>query len=373
MRIRNQDGMRGRIARRVAGGLMAVALATGMTGSALAQESSWSDGEQITGDPTWAAATYAAVSDDLVYQYATAESGKAWYATYDGSAWSDWQDYGDDQPGSVMYDPAPVDYDGSPHAFYTGAEGELYHVSQDDTGASTWEDVAGDYSFAAAPAASYYEDTINLYGYADDGYVYGKTYGADGWSDWTAVSDDTSAGKAGTEPYAVSWGGYDNVFWVGDDGTVYWNRYDGSTWTGATAIDGSDYGSVGYAVYAAGYEADESLYAYATTADGKAIYNTFDGDAWAGWADMGASWTGKGQPTAYTYEDAQHVVYTADDGMAYYTVYADGEWAEWEELGGNYGYDAQVYGYDDGMYLTYTGEDGKAYYKTYSGEPEGGY
>jgi hypothetical protein len=170
----------------------------------------------------------------------------------------------------------------------------------------------------------------------------------------------------------VEWGGYENVFWVGDDGTSYWNRYDGESWSGPVVIEGGDY-TFDSAVYAAGYEPEEYLYAYATTADGMAVYNTFDGDAWSGWSDMGASWTGKGQPTAYTYEDAQHVVYTADDGTAYYTSYADGEWADWQELGPNYGYDAQVYGYDDGMYLTYTGEDGKAYYRTYDGASGGGY
>ncbi len=350
--------------------LASLAMAVAMPFAVVAQSSPYADGEEVAGGDygdglTYA--TYAAVSDDMVYQYATGTDGKAYYTTYDGSEWADWQGWAY-QPGDVSYDPAPVDYDGDPHAFYTGTGGELYHITWDDAGESSWEDVAGDYAFAAAPAASYAHDAIQLYGYADDGYIYHKAYTEeDGWTEWVAVNDEASTGKAGTEPYAVAWGDYDNVFWTTEDGATYWNRYaDDGTWSGPVVIEG-DY-TFDYAPYAVGYEPEESLYAYATTSDGAPAYNAFDGEGWSGWTAWEPEWQGKGQPTAYAWDDMQHVVYTSTDGEAYYVSYADGAYAdEWVDLGPNYGWDAQQYAYDDAMYLTYTGEDGKAYYRAYDG------
>lgn len=209
--------------------------------SAIAAGGAYERGQEIVGgtEAGYSWSTYAVTSDEYVYQYATDSEGTAWYNSYDGSAWAGWES--SDQPAVVSYDPAPIYYQDAPYVFYTGEAGELYYVTGTDSGTPEWTDIADDYAFDSAPAASVYGEQLDLYATADDGYVYTKSYSGGSWSEWASVNDETTKGKAGTEPYAVEWGDYDNVFWTGDDGAVYWNRYDGESWTGATPLASEDY------------------------------------------------------------------------------------------------------------------------------------
>jgi len=195
--------------------------------------------------------------------------------------------------------------------------GELYYVMGTDSGTPEWTDIAGDYALDSAPAASVYGEQLALYATADDGYVYSTYSTGDGWAEWAPVNDEATKGKAGTEPYAIEWVGYDNVFWTGDDGAVYWNRYDGETWTGGKPLASEDY-SFEHAAYAVGYAPEEQLYAYAATSDGAPTCNVFDGEGWAGWQTYDVEWEATGQPNAYVYEDVQHVVYGSVKGKAWY-------------------------------------------------------
>src|SRR5918992_723886 len=130
-------------------------------------------------------------------------------------------------------------------------------------------------TFTAAPKTVYYEnqtylyttgeDSLYLYAIDTEGAVYYKAYDGQAWGEWTAVHDGYAAATT-YEPYAVEWGGYENVFWTGADGKVYWNRYDGSAWTEARALTGD--GSYESAPYAIGYSPEQKLYAYAVSADG---------------------------------------------------------------------------------------------------------
>lgn len=100
-------------------------------------------------------------------------------------------------------------------------------------------------------------DNLDLYATGTDGNVYHRAYSAaDGWGTWTAVNGEYPA-KAGIEPYAVTWGDHENVFWTGDD----------------------------YAPAAVGYSPESSLYVYAVSADGAPGYNVYDGTAWSGSLD----------------------------------------------------------------------------------------
>jgi len=317
-------------------------------------------------DVTFEYSSYTAEYDDAVYQYASGDDGTAYYTTYDGDEWSGWTGW-DSQPAKFAYDPAPVSYEDNSYVYYTGDDGAIY---QYDWNAGEWSEVAGDYTFKSAPAAAA-NGAVSVTAYADDGNVYYNSYDGDAWSGWAAVSDTASYGKAECDPYTVAWGGYENVFWTGDDGNVYWNRYDGSAWNGPKALPG-DY-TFDYGVYAVGYEEEESLYAYGVTSDGAPAYNVFDGEAWSGWTNYDVEWTAKGQPTAYVYDDVQHVVYTGTDGHGYHTTYDGKGWAAWDDLGSNYAYDSSLYEYDDDLYLTYTGEDGSVYYKSWEPEKKSGY
>jgi hypothetical protein len=348
-----------------AGGALAVAAGVRL-GTVQAQTTGYDQGTKIEGDYTFTGGTYTSYAGDTLYQYAHDDQGDAYYNTYDGSSWSGWEGYAE-QPAKVAYDPATCTYDGKSYSYYTGDDGYLYEQSWDTYGEAKWDDVSGDYTYAAAPYASAYEDSLHLYGAADDGYVYHKAYDSSGWGTWEPVNETPY--WQGYKPYAVSWGEYDNVFWLGEDQYVYWNRYSyaDKTWTGAKQIP-SDY-TFKATPYAVGYAPEKSLYAYSANADGAPVYNTFDGEAWSGWTPYEVDWTATYQPNAYVYEDVQHVVYTDDTGKGYHTTYgADGWSGEWDDLGGNYGYDSYQYEYDDSLYLTYTGEDGGIYYKTYSGD-----
>ena len=334
-------------------------------GQALAA-GTYAEAEKIDSSPyTFKWGTYTTVADGTLYQYANGAEGDAYYNTYDGTAWSGWEGY-ETQPTKVAYDPAPATYEGKNYAFYTGDDGYVYHQSWDTYGEAVWEDVSGEYTYSGAPYANVADDGLHLYANGADGYVYHKTYTADGWGTWAAIND-TYTSKKEFKPYAVSWGEHENAFWCDEAGKVYWNRYDYATqeWTGAKEIPG-DY-TYDYAPYAIGYAPEESLYAYAVSADGVPTYNVFDGTGWSGWEAWDVTWKGAYQPNAYYYQDYQHVAYTADDGTAYYIEYGADGWSEWQDLGGNYGYDTWQYEYNDGLYLTYTGQDGGIYYKTYDG------
>jgi hypothetical protein len=348
-----------------------VALATGLRFTPAAAQATFDGAQQInTTDATYEGGTYAVPADDgAVYHYATSADGYAYYNAYDGESWQGWTQAGDQ---AVGWDPAPVAYDGKSHAYYTGGDESIYQLSWDTYGDATWENVAGDYTFQAAPYATTYEDSVYLYGTATDGSVYHKGYDGTAWGDWQALNDADAPAKTDSKPYSVSWADHENTFWLGDDGYVYWNRYtyaDG-TWAGARQIP-SDY-QVKYVPWAVRYPPEQALYAYSANADGVPIYNVFtEADGWAGWQPIEASWTAASQPSTYYYEDSQHVVYVADGGNAYYIQYSPDGWADWQDLGGNYAYDSYQYEYNDALYLTYTGEDGGVYYKSYVADGAG--
>ena len=343
--------------------------------SALAQNGApYGGGGQVGGDAyKYSAGPYAVTYEDTLYEYATADDGKGYYATWDSEEWSSWQEW-DSYPAEYQWKPSAAVYKDKQYVFYNGKDEKYYYSGYDGTSWSDWADAAGDeYKFAYAPYVNTYEDQLYLYGKADDGYAYYKAYDGEEWTSWEKVSTV----KAGDyQTYAVDWDGYNNVFYTAEDGKVYWNRYDGEKWTGEKALPykGDEY-EYGYAPYAAAYSEEKRLYAYATGADGTPYYNYFDGKAWSGWDAYEYEYPVKAkyQPNAYEYDGKQHIVYTGDDGHAYYAWY-DGSWSEWYDLGDNYDYDPYQYEYKDGYYLTYTGTDKYVYYKAYEGQAEdGGY
>jgi len=315
---------------------------------------------------SYAAAPYAVDYDDTLYLYGTADDGKGYYSTYDGSEWSEYAGW-ENQPADYQWQPVAVTYNDSQYVYYTGQDDKLYQNVYDGQAWAGWEDVSGAYTYANCAYAHTYADNLYVYGVASDGNVYGKYYDGSAWTEWAAVNDTYAA--AAYQPYAIDWSDHENVFWTGDNGTIYWNRYDGTEWAGAKALEGEyQFDTEPYAV---GY--DDKLYAYANTGDGVPYYNVFtEGEGWAGWEAYPQELPAKStyQPSVAVYEDAQHAIYTGDDGHAYYATY-DGSWSDWADLGENYAYEPIQYEYDDTYYLAYTGEDGGLYYKTYAGEDDG--
>ena len=314
--------------------------------------------------------------EEEVLLYATSKEGEAHYYTYDGG-WGEPYVF-EDQPVSYQWEPAAVAHGGKQYLFYIGEDDKYYHNNYDGADWTGWEDLSGEYTFAAPPYANKYgDDLVFAYGVADDGYVYYKTWAEGGWSEWAPVNESANAGEY--QPYAIEWGGYNNVFWTGDDGYVYWNRYDPATesWTGEKQLpyeaDEYEYTS---APYALGYSVDDTLYAYAFTADGQPHWNTFDGEGWSGWKGYESeySWEAAYQPYAYEYDGVQYIYTTAKDGHAYYTTYDGEAYSDWTDLGENYGYEVSAYEYDGTQNITYTGENGYLYYKEYAaGEEDSGY
>jgi hypothetical protein len=348
--------------RAAAAGLTAALLGATVSG-ALAFDGSYGDAKKV-GNEKFASSTYNVTVDDTLYQYATGEDGTAYYTTFDGSEWSDWETWYS-QPAKYKADPAPVYYNDASYVTYYGEDGKYYFAGD----GGEWTDISGDYTFKTAPYANVYNDKLYIYGVADDGYVYWVDYNGSEWGAWGEIGGETTGAY---EVYAVDWNDYNNVFWTSDDGHVYWNRWDGSEWTGAKALPNSI--AFDGAPYAAGYAPEKKLYAYSVTAEGQPAWTSFaEGEGWADWtAYDGIEGKVKNQPNVYVYDDVQHIVYTGDDGHAYYTEYA-GEWTgEWADLGENYAWDPYQYEYDGDLYLTYTGENGNVYTKAYAagGEEE---
>lgn len=340
-------------------GLTAIMLG-GTLGGVLA-DGTFGDPKKLDGDGyseySLKSSTYAVTAGDTLYQYGTGEDGNAYYTTYDGEAWSNWESWGE-QPAKYVSDPAPVVYNDKAYSVYKG-EDDKYYFGGDD-----WTDISGTHTFKWAPWANTYDEKLYAYGTdANDSYVYWVDYDGAEWGKWGNISEEYTSNYS---VYAIDWDGYNNVFWTDADGTTYWNRYDGTAWSGAKALPG-DY-KVKSAVWAHEYDGD--LYAVGTGDKGESLYNVFDGDGWSGWAALDGDYAAKDQPAAYVCEDALQIVYTADDGNAYHYSY-DGEWSEAQDLGKGYAYDPYLYNYNDGCFLTYTSDNGYAYVKQFAGGEDG--
>lgn len=347
--------------RRLAGTVGIASLLLGSSiGATLADGATFDGGAQIGKDDGYgtyelAAPTYAVSTKDTLYQYGTGKDGNAYYVTYDGSEWSDWQGW-EAQPTKYVQDPAPVVYQDTAYVSYLGDDGHYYFAD-----GAEWTDISGEYEFEHAPTMNVYGETLYVYGTATDGYVYWKDYDGSAWGEWAAISDETTSAY---EVYAVDWDGYNNVFWTDAEGVAQWNRFDGAEWTGTKALPG-DY-QIADAVYAVGY--DDALYAMGSTKDGKGAYNVFkQEDGWSGWAavDGATAPEVQYQPALHVYDDAVHAVYTGGDGHGYYVSYGKDGWSDYQDLGDNYAYEPGLYEYGDAYRVTYTGEDGYAYYKEY--------
>ena len=359
----------GRVSRHAAALTIGAGLLLSAAAPALGQDAvGFSGGGKAGQDDPYASYAYTVAPSTVdynneVYLYGTADDGKGYYTSWNGTEWSTYGSW-DTQPADFKWEPSTTEYKGAQLVTYAGQDDKYYTNTWDGQAWTGWNDISGPYTFKQAPTTVKYNDMLYVYGAAADGNVYGKSYDGATWSDWSAVNETYTAGAY--QPYAVEWNGYNNVFWTGEDGKAYWNRYDGSAWTGAVELAG-DY-TYADSLYAVAY--DNTLYAYATGADGMPYYNTFaEGQGWGGWQAYATAPAAQVayQPSVSVYEDKQHVIYTGKDGHAYYTSYDGASWSGWEDLGTNYAYDTVQYGYGDGHYLAYTGADGDIYYKTYSG------
>jgi hypothetical protein len=113
---------------------------------------------------------------------------------------------------------------------------------------------------------------------------------------------------------------------------------------------------------------DGYLYQYATSADGYAYYNAYDGQSWQGWTQAGEQTVGW-DPAPVAYDGKSHAYYTGGDEYLYqlsYDTYGD---AQWEDVSGDYTYQAAPYAttYEDSVYLYATATDGYVYHKGYTG------
>ena len=351
-----------RALKRIAATGLTVALLGMAAGGALAADGGYGEAKKV-GSGDFASSAYNVTVNDTLYQYTTGKDGKAYYATFDGQDWTDWTGW-ESQPADYQYDPAPVVYNDASYVTYAGQDGKYYFSAE----GGEFTDISGDLTFKCAPYANVYDGKLYIYGVAEDGYVYWIDYNGSEWGEWGEIGGQTTSAY---EVYAVDWDGYNNVLWTSDDGHAYWNRWDGEKWSGTKELPNGL--ALKSAPYATGYEADEKLYAYAVSADGKPAWNAFDGEGWGGWKEYdGFEYEVENQPSAYVYEDVQHVVYTGADGHAYYTEFDGKTESEWTDLGANYAWDTYQYEYDGDLYLTYTGENGEIYVKAYAagGEEE---
>ncbi|MBA3517916.1 MAG: hypothetical protein H0T75_09800, partial [Rhizobiales bacterium] len=98
---------------------------------AVAQDAAFSGGGLVGGDAyQYDAAPYALPYQTAIYEYATGQDGKGYYAVYDGQQWGSWQGW-DDQTADYAYQPNAVVYNDWNYVFYTGKDGHIYHNGYD--------------------------------------------------------------------------------------------------------------------------------------------------------------------------------------------------------------------------------------------------
>ena len=181
------------------------------------------------------------------------------------------------------------------------------------------------------------------------------------------MNEDYEAGDY--QPYAIEWGGYNNVFWTGKDGKVYWNRYDGETeWTGAKDCRTPPMSTstrTPRTRSATRTTTPSTPTPSARTAPRTGTPST--ARAGAGGRRYESGGRGQGyQPYAYEYDGVQHDrLHRRGRPRLLHHLRRLLTWSDWHDLGDNYAYDAYSYEYDDAYYLTYTGENGYLYYKEY--------
>ena len=65
--------------------------------------------------------------DDRQHRGYTGEDGHAYYVSYDGETWSDWQDLSE----NYAYDPLQYEYAWEHYLAYTGEDGSVYSKTYD--------------------------------------------------------------------------------------------------------------------------------------------------------------------------------------------------------------------------------------------------
>ena len=220
-----------------------------------------------------------------------------------------------------------------------------------------------DQEYVAGPQTVTYEDTLYLYGTADDGNGYYATYDGKKWSDYTGWKDQPA--KFAYEP-AAAVNAVSRVFFAGDDGHLYGNAYDSGEWTGWEDLAG-DY-TFEVAPYANIY--DDHVYLHGVATDGYLYTKYYDGAEWTVWAPVSDDYTpGAYQPYAVDWDGYQNVFWTATDGQVYWNRYDGSEWSGAKALtgDGDFGTAPYAIGYspEKTLYAYANGKDGAPYWNTF--------
>ena len=142
------EGGYARVRRLIAAGAVAVVIGGLSIGSAFADGTYGeptkipSGSEYGAGQYSFDASTVAVPYDGNLYQYATGADGAGYYATYDGTAWTDWTTW-ENQPATYAYEPTAVTYKDATYVYYTGQDGKLYGNYYDGSAWAGWQDYAG--------------------------------------------------------------------------------------------------------------------------------------------------------------------------------------------------------------------------------------
>ena len=128
-----------------------------------------------------------------------------------------------------------------------------------------------------------------------------------------------------------------NIFVTGDDHDVWENHWiSGTGWSGYNDLGqptGTRLGIIG-APGAASMSNNETD-VFARAADGNIYQNTWNGSAWVGWSELGATSAGNASnPAATTWSSTNEQVYERGrDGNIYQIIWNGSTWGSWTSLG----------------------------------------
>jgi hypothetical protein len=153
------------------GHLRAGLLAGGDTSSA------WTGAKALEADDQAAGEPYAAAFDGQLYAYSASADGVPYYNVFtEGEGWAGWEAYPADLPATVEYQPSVSVYDDAQHVVYTADDGHAYYTSYDGSAWSDWADLGENYAYE--PILYAYGDEYYLTYTGADGSLYYKTYDA---------------------------------------------------------------------------------------------------------------------------------------------------------------------------------------------------
>jgi hypothetical protein len=218
-------------------------------------------------------------------------------SSYNGTAWSVWQDLGTPPGVPLTMDPAATSWgEGRFDVLALGSDGHLYHRAYAGTGWAAWEDLGGNLTstvtIASSPAVTTWGiNRLDVAVIGSDTHTYHRWYDGASWSAW----EDLGGGCTLAPAIIANGVSVLEVFVRGTDNALHHRWYNGSTWSNWESLGGGLL-SAPAALGAGGNHIDVFV-----VGAGNQLYHTWwTGSNWSAWEGLGGSFSSRPAVAAET-------------------------------------------------------------------------